>query len=166
MKLNILPLAAAAAIFSGCQTSYQSEAFTGGYRDFMTSANTAVITCKGNPLTDPTKITLMADLRAAELTLSHGFRYFIITDAHDISTDASFTMPGYAYTSAYGGWNSIYATTTYQPAQNVNLHRAGVLLGIAMSNNAAQLVRYGSGRSPIDAAFIQPQLRQYLGLKN
>jgi hypothetical protein len=38
----------------------------------------------------------MAALRCADVTLQHGYRYFVGVSMADVSTSSSFSTPGYA----------------------------------------------------------------------
>lgn len=60
--------------FAGCQTGYQAQSFTGGYSEFLTAPDEAVITYHGNGFTSGERVVEMAALRCAEVTLAHGYR--------------------------------------------------------------------------------------------
>jgi len=83
---------------ASCATDYQPQGFTGGYSDYLTAPDEAVITFHGNGYTAPERVGQMAALRCAEVTLQHSYRYFIIIGASDLSGTTSFTTPGYAHT--------------------------------------------------------------------
>src|SRR5208282_3974594 len=95
-------------LFASCATDYQPQGFTGGYSDYLTAPDEAVITFHGNGYTAPERVGQMAALRCAEVTLEHSYRYFIIIGASDLSGTTSFTTPGYAHT--YG---SAFATGNF-----------------------------------------------------
>jgi hypothetical protein len=160
---------------ASCATDYQPQGFTGGYSDFLTAPDEAVITFHGNGYTAPERVVQMAALRCAEVTLEHGYRYFIPIGAADVSGATSFTTPGYAqtYGSAFGTGNFATgtATTTYTPPQTYRFFKPGVTLTIKMSNNAKSLqpsesFMFGHHTEPKDAAFLRQSLRQYLGIKS
>jgi hypothetical protein len=88
---------------ASCATDYQPQGFTGGYSDYLTAPDEAVITFHGNGYTPPERVGEMASLRCAEVTLEHGYKYFIITAVSDLSGSTSFTTPGYAH--SYGQRN-------------------------------------------------------------
>ena len=138
----------------------------------------------GNGFTAGTRVLSMAALRCAEVTLEHGYRYFVATEVVDTSSQASFTTPGYAntYGNAYAHGNahvygnSIYgnttvtrnATTTFMPPQTRTINRPGLMVAIKMSNNKASLDPLGTfvnGQkvTPKDAAFLSNSLRQHIG---
>jgi hypothetical protein len=109
---------------ASCATDYQPQGFTGGYSDYLTAPDEAVITFHGNGYTPPERVGEMASLRCAEVTLEHGYKYFIITAVSDLSGSTSFTTPGYAHTygSAIATWNIATgtATTTYTPCKRTD----------------------------------------------
>lgn len=78
----------------GCETGYQQQSFTGGYSEFLTAPDEAVITFRGNGYTGVERVVEMTALRCAEVTLAHGYRYFVGTSVSDLSGQTSFTTPG------------------------------------------------------------------------
>jgi hypothetical protein len=64
----------AVLVLTSCATNYQPQGFTGGYSDFLTAPDEAVITFHGNGYTAPERVGQMAALRCAEVTLEHGYR--------------------------------------------------------------------------------------------
>jgi hypothetical protein len=166
-----------ALLLAGCATNYQPQGFTGGYSDFLTAPDEAAITFRGNGYTDPFRVGEMATLRCADVTLQHGFRYFITTSFADISTTAAFTTPGYGYTSgsAYGtsvgGFTNVYgsASTIYTPPMTRTFLKPGVVVTIRMGNDRTALERFavwvpllGRKSEPKDAAFLSQSVRTHL----
>jgi hypothetical protein len=87
-------LAIVCLALAGCATEYQPQGFTGGYSDFLTAPDEAVIAFHGNGFTSGERAAQMAALRCAEVTLEHGYRYFVLVAVSDVSSNASFTTPG------------------------------------------------------------------------
>jgi hypothetical protein len=140
-----------AVLLVGCATSYQPESFTGGFSDHMTAPDETVVTFRGNGYTGPERVAEMTALRCAEVTLQHGYRYFVIAGASDISRNFSFTTPGYATTHAYGtvsgfgnfGTVSGNADTAESPPQTFNIYKPAVIIAIKMFNNEKSLKSLG-----------------------
>jgi hypothetical protein len=162
-------------VLASCATSYQSQSFTGGYSEYLAAPDEAVITFHGNGYTSAERVGQMAALRAAEVTLQHGYRYFIATGIFDQSTNSSFTTPGYANTYGtvfgYGNYATGNATTVITPPQRFNIYRPAVSVTIRMSNDEKSLeplgmVINGQRVRPKDAAFLSNSLRQFLGIKS
>ena len=53
----------------GCETGYQPQSFTGGYSEFLTAPDEAVITFHGNGYTGAERVLEMTALRCAEVLL-------------------------------------------------------------------------------------------------
>lgn len=164
--LHVLALLALA----GCATDYQPQGFTGGYDDYLTAPDVAVVTFHGNGYTAAERVVEMAGLRCAEVTLQHGYRYFVMIGASDVSGSFSFTTPGSAHTygNVYGGGFS--ATTTVNPPRTFSFYKPGILVSIKMSNDEKSLeplgvIINGQRARPQDAAFLAQSLRAHLGVK-
>jgi hypothetical protein len=181
MKRILLPgmTLLCAIFFASCATPYQPQGLTGGYSDFLTAPDEATIIFHGNGYTPAERVVLMTALRCAEVTLQHGYRYFIITGAADVSNRSSFTTPGYAttYGSAnaygFGSFATAYGTsyTTVTPPRTFNIYKPGLSVAIKMSNRESALEPFGAffnGQKarPKDAAFLSRSLRQFLGIKS
>ena len=67
-------------LLSSCATSYQSSGFTGGYVDTQLSETLWKVSVGGNGSTSQSKIGDIALLRASELTIDKGYKYFIIAN--------------------------------------------------------------------------------------
>ena len=106
-------------LLAGCATEYQPQSFTGGFSDYMTAPDEAVVTFHCIGYTPAERVVEMAALRCAEVTLQHGYRYFVVTNVADLSGNSSFTTPGYAqtpgYANAFGNFATGSAITTHQP---------------------------------------------------
>jgi hypothetical protein len=157
----------------GCETGYQSQSFAGGYSEVLTAPDEAVITFSGNGFTSSERVLKMAVLRCAEVTLAHGYRYFVGTGASHLSTQSSLTTPGYAqtycYPTAFGNFAIGTASTPYIPPQQFYVYKPALTVSIKMSNDQKALEPYGmviNGQKvrPGDAAFKKTSLRQALGL--
>jgi hypothetical protein len=155
MKLNLLmkhvPLPGTvlpcAALLTGCATSYQPESFTSGFSGYMTAPDEAAVTFRGNGYTAAERVVEMAALRCAEVTLQHGYRYFVLMAVADLSRTSSFTTPGYAHTTdyanAFGNFATNSATTIVTPPQTHTFYKPGVQLAVRVSNNEKQLEGIG-----------------------
>jgi hypothetical protein len=162
-------------VLASCATSYQPQSFTGGYSEYLTAPDEAVITFHGNGYTSAERVVEMAALRCADVTLAHGYRYFVGISMADLSTNASFTTPGYANTYGnvfgYGNYATASATTIITPPQRFNIYRPAISVTIRMSNDEKSLESFGmmiNGQKarPKDAAFLSDSLRQFLGIKS
>src|SRR5262249_27380463 len=98
--------------------------------------------------TSAERVVVMTALGCAEVTLAHGYRYFVGTGVGDLSRQSSFTTPGYASTSgsatAFGNFATGTATTTFTPPQTFNIYKPGLMVSIKMSNNEKSLEHLGN----------------------
>ena len=164
---KIALLAVLGCVLTGCSTPYQANGLMGGYSDYMVAPDEAIVTFYGNGYTSAMKVIQMTARRCAELTLQHGYRYFVGTAASDASSNYSFTTPGYASTygqgSAIGYGNyasgSFSSNTTITPPQTYNVYKPALSVAIKMSNDEKSLEPYGMVIAgvrvrPRDAAFL------------
>ena len=117
MKLTI-GICICGLLLTGCATPYQSHGYTGGYSETRLAENVFQVTFKANAYSGFERATDFNLLRSAELTLENGFRYFIIVDSKEHTTESTYTAPTTSQTtaSAYGYGNAAYGhaqTTTY-----------------------------------------------------
>ena len=68
----------AVVFISSCATTYQSQGLTGGYIDTQLSETLWKVQVSGNAYTSSSKVGDYALLRASELTLEKGYKYFVI----------------------------------------------------------------------------------------
>jgi hypothetical protein len=144
---------------AGCATPYQSRGLTGGYSDQQIDENTFNVEYQGNGYTRRQKVEMALLRRCAELTLEHGFDYFIIIDKDSDTKQATVTTPGtYNSTSnatIYG--NGVYGTSsgTYNPGQTIHITKHG----------ATATIKAFKGDKPADnfSAYNAHDLIKYLG---
>jgi TPR repeat protein len=163
ITLNMVAFVIVAVIFiSGCATSYQSTGFTGGYSETQLAPDVFRIRFAGNGYTSGERAQDFAMLRAADLALQHGFKYFAVIDESSSTAVSRFTTPGSATTtgSAYvsGGDGNYYGSysgqTKYTPPQTYNVFksRAGLLIRCFTDKQEAIYT--------FDAVFLQQSLKQ------
>ncbi len=73
-----------AVLFSvGCATAYQPVGYTGGYTDSRLGPDAFTVWFQGNRYTAASRVSDFTMLRAAELTLESGYRYFVLLGETD-----------------------------------------------------------------------------------
>lgn len=88
-KRFILTTGLLTLLLAGCSTSYHQKGFFGdGYSDYRVNQDKFAVTFRGNEFTDSEDVRRFALVRAAELTLQNGFRYFKILSEKDVSRQA------------------------------------------------------------------------------
>ena len=78
-RLGLLAL----VLLGTAATCYQSEGFFGGYRDTQLAPDMFRISFVGNGYVSKAQAQDYAMRRATEITLRHGYRYFVVLDQQD-----------------------------------------------------------------------------------
>lgn len=114
--------AAALALLAGCSTPYQKYSYFGGggYRDVQLAENVFKVTVEANAYTSGPEATNLALLRSAELTLQHGYRYFVIVAEKDDTYSSSYTGPTTTQFNAQRTGNMITGTAESYGGQTYN----------------------------------------------
>ncbi len=153
-------LALASCSLISCTSPYQASGFTGGYTDMALNKDTYFITFRGNGFTSAETVQSYTLRRSAELTLSKGYKYFVIvTGGTSVNTQVvrtpatiqtqsfgSFHGNGYGNTSYFGsgsssnynfsGNGSSNSYTTINPGgqYNINKYKSGATIKILHNN--------------------------------
>jgi hypothetical protein len=158
---------------ASCATGYQPRNLSGGFSDYMTSPDEAVVTFRGNDYTSAERVIMMTFLRCADVTLEHGYRYFVGISMVDLSTNSSFASPGHTSISdnVFEEGNAMAnAIPIITSSQTLKILRPAVSMRIRMSNDEQSLEPLGGvidrqEARPQDAAFLSHSLRQALGIE-
>jgi len=89
-------------IVSACATPYQRRGFTGGYSESRLAPNIFRVDFQGNGYTGWDRAYDFMLLRSADLTLQNGFKYFVIVDTKESSTQMVITTPTTTQTTVSG----------------------------------------------------------------
>jgi hypothetical protein len=147
-----------ALIMASCATPYSSSGFLGGYSDTALAPDVYRISFQGNGYTSKDRTQDFALLRAADLTLSHGYQYFGIINETEGGRAGVINTPGYSYTSgnAYALGNMVYgsAHTTYVPSVSIPLFfpQSGLLIRCFRERPP--------GAFALDASFVARSVRE------
>jgi len=142
----------------------------------MTAPDEAVVMIRGSYRTPMQDVAQIEFLQCAKVTVSHGYRYFILTHLGDTTANQQIFVPGYVTTQTYAsatGNATVYGNTAYGNAQGwsnsesdytpphtVTLTRVGVIANIKMANDPESLRPFAAtflnGRvaKPKDAVLI------------
>ena len=90
-------------LLGGCATRYQSEGLTGGYSELQLAPDSFHICFYGNGFTSWQIVKKYVLLRASELTLKKGFKFFVVTSYED---QTSRTQHSYTHSKATGQANT------------------------------------------------------------
>jgi len=134
MKRLIGLFAVTVILVAACATTYQPMGFTGGYEDTRLDENVFSIFFAGNGFTGRQRAQDFVFLRAAELTLNHGYEYFVIVESDTSIATSTYTSPSHSQTtgnirfyrhSAYGSSRTTcYGGQTYK----INKPRASLVI--------------------------------------
>ena len=84
-KSTLIVLILLFSFLQGCAASYQPRGETGeGFTETQLDKNVFRVSFSGNRYTDSERASDLALLRSAELTLLHGYTYFIVADNSDV----------------------------------------------------------------------------------
>jgi hypothetical protein len=107
---------------TSCATAYQPTSFSGGFTDTQLSENVWKVSVNGNAYTSKSTIGDYALLRASELTLQKGFKYFVVGSQNEDSKKFNATFgtnssTTYGNISSSGNFNARtnYTTPTVVP---------------------------------------------------
>lgn len=112
-KIGVSLLVLVAVLSASCATKYQHKGFTGGYTDQQLQEDVFRVSSRVNGFSSEERAEDFTMYRACEVTLQHGFDYFVIVDSSD-TTRTSYAGSGHADAYSYGNSTSV----TYN--QNIN----------------------------------------------
>src|SRR5262245_15060327 len=111
--VRVIPLIICCLV-TACATPYQSTGFSGGFSETRLAPDVFRVNFSGNGYTSAERAQDFAFLRAAELTLAAGFKYFVPLKEASSTTVSTITTPGFASTtgsiSMYGGYGEFSGT--------------------------------------------------------
>ena len=176
MKLiKIKMIVASVLLFSaGCATGYQRQGWSGGYSESQLQEDTFRVSFKGNAFVDKERVQDYLLLRCAEITIDHGFDYFIILGEEDSTAVSSYTTPTNisAQSTSYGNTNysgrvsgnTIYGTGAYTQQTNGNATITGGDTYYFSKPRSNCVIKCFKGKKPDDLpnAFTAYQLIGYL----
>lgn len=135
---------------TSCATSYHREGLFGdGYSEIITNPDSFIVTFKGNAQTSPETALRYALLRASELTLNHGYNYFVVISSTDRSSSYNYTT---THTDASASANAKSAKTTAQESSSTTTY-SGVVVKPATSMQIKCFVEKPVAEDAIDAQF-------------
>ena len=103
-------------------TAYQSSGFTGGWKETQLDENVFRVSFHGNGYTSSERVADFCLLRSSELTLANGFKYFVIIDGKEYTTQSTYTTPYQTSGSAttYGNTTTFNARTFGGQTYNIS----------------------------------------------
>jgi len=163
MRLIALFTLASLPFVYGCATAYQREGFSGGYSETQLGKNIFRVSFNGNGYTGSERASNLALLRAAEVTLENGFKYFILADSEKSSSESTYTTPTQSYTR---GSAVAYGNRAYGRAQTTTYGGDTYVISKPGSTNTIICFEEKPDRDGLvfDAAFVAESLRKKYGI--
>lgn len=138
---------------TGCATTYSERGFFGtGYSEIRTNPDTFIVTFKGNAATYRDDVTKYALLRAAELTLQNGYKYFVVLASEDrtssydyVNTDTKISKSEDFKSDSAKASTSTTSGTVVHPGTSLRIQ---CFEEKPLSNDAIDAVFYWNANSP------------------
>lgn len=130
-RLTTLVAAGSLALLGACALTPYTKQWGGyGYSDAPLGADRFRVTFQ-SVQSDPAQMTVdLALLRGAEVTLAHGYRYFVVLDERRENTQTSYTEPATSTTETStrteGNETKTTSKTTYNEAKTVVVNHPSV----------------------------------------
>ncbi len=160
MKNKLVGLLCGLAL-TGCSTAYQPYSYFGGggYHDVQLADNVFKVTVEANGFTTSSDATDIALLRSAELSLEHGFKYFIIGSVSDDSYSMSYATPTTTTLNATTYNNTIQGTAQTTGGQTYAFDFPTPSITITCFNEKPEL-----NGTIYDAEIVSKSLRTQFGI--
>ncbi len=160
----LLGLAGLLLAAAGCAPGYRPQGFTGGYSSLHLGDNVFRVTFNGNAYIGAQRVADYALLRAAEVALEHGFRWFVVTDGRDAQEVFRQTTPRQTHTYGnlylYGNQGFLQANSYETGGETYTYVKPSTTLLIVCYHRKPDV----SDRLVYDAARMSATLRQHYGL--
>lgn len=178
-RLAMAAMLAAATALGACATAtpYQPDApgaaVSGGYSDYQLDSNKFRVTFAGNTLTSRDTVERYLLYRAAELTVSQGFDWFVVAARDTDKTTRSYVdPPSYGPSWRYGYWRPYWSYwgpswgwRTWDPYWGDPFWAERVDVRTVEKYQAMADIIMGKGERPADnpAAFMAREVMANLG---
>jgi len=149
-----------ALIFLGCATPYQPSGFRGGYSETILAENVFQVRFKGNGYTSGERASDYALLRAAEVALGHGYRYFALAETDQQTSLGSYTTPSQSHTTGYVYGNQVNLNTRTTGGQTYVFQKPSTTNTIICFMEKPE-----DGGLVLDAEFVARSIREKYGLE-
>ncbi len=130
--LLVVMLVALSGIIAGC-TQYASNGLFGGFQDTRLDDDVFQISFQGNGFTTAERAQDLAMLRASELTLQYGYKYFEVVKSNIDLNRQTFTSATTSKTDVSVHGNRAEATTTTYGGDTYNIDNPNVTITIKCS---------------------------------
>lgn len=159
----------ASLVLFGCATPYTSTGFMGGYSETAYAPDVYQVNFKGNAYTGMERAVDFTMLRAAEIAVSKGYKYMVLSSSESWQQSYSWVTSGTATTTGHGTatantygnttsvQGSIYSTTTYNPPQLYTYYKPRTGMIFIFTNEEE--------KGGLDATFIHKSISEKYRIK-
>lgn len=172
--MRIIGLFAFCLCITACASPYKESGLMGGYDETILAPNQYRVSFKGNGYTSMERAKDYAMIRCSEVTIQHGYRYFIITNDDSYRKQYSIYIPGETYTEYSGKshgtlhYNGEYTVKTKckinsytTPGYSENIAKPRAVFMIVAFKDAQT-----APRGAFDAYFLSNSLKDKYGIKD
>ena len=103
-----------------CATTYQSQGFSGGFKETQLDVDVYSVVFNGNGFTSLEKTKDFTLLRSAELTLENGYKYFVIVDSDSFIDKKVGSIPTQTYNYSTGQYDTTQQAFTANKPKSSN----------------------------------------------
>lgn len=142
----LLSLVAFATVLAGCATGYHARGFSGGYSEVRTNPDSFLVSYNGNGYTSSEDVVRYVLLRASELTIKNGYRYFIVLSSSDQTSSYDYSN---TYANASGSVDS-YSYSNYSNSRVVGSASSSTYSGTVVKPGASIRIKCFNDVSQFD----------------
>ncbi len=121
MRTKLIPVMLLGLFFAGCAVYQPNNLLTGGYSEVQLAPDVFSISFEGASWHGAGAAHDFAMLRAADVTVKNGFRYFGIFTIRERASKTSIRKPGSISTDDYVIGNTFYGPSTFIPAETLDI---------------------------------------------
>ncbi len=121
MRTKLILVMLIGLFLAGCAVYQPTNLLTGGYSEVQLAPDVFSISFEGASWSGAGAAHDLAMLRAADVTVKNGFRYFGIFTIRERASITSIRKPGSISTEDYVIGNTVYGPSTFIPAETLNI---------------------------------------------
>lgn len=149
MKRSLLLTIPTILFLTSCATGYHSQGFFGGgYSEIITNPDSFIVTFKGNTYTSQERALRYVLLRASELTIKNGYKYFVVISSLDQTSSYNYSN---THANASGSAN-IYTYSNHANAQGKGSGSSSTYSGVIVKPGTSIRIKCYKANPGIDDA--------------
>ena len=152
-----LKITVCALLLAGCSTAYQSNGFSGGWRETQLGEDVFQVSFRGNGYTSGDRAADFAFLRCAEVALEHGYSYFTLVESKASTQTSTYTAPSTVSGTSTTSGGITYGNATVSGGQTTTWVKPS-------ASNTVWAFKTKPAGFAYDARFVVRSLRQKYGM--